>query len=357
MATKAEIIEKLASLGIKASDKLSIAKLEQAFDLASQGASISDLNEAFEGGFEKVPAGEPSMAASAPTPPPTPSPTTQQPTPAPTPVDAGTQGSPQNAAGLFITTEDLQKILDTVSRNTASAFAEVLEKRDRTHGEALNGLAVAIRGKEKKPLYPSSKEIPKEFLAEKPLTIFHSGDHHTMDGFLIGDRYVECPRSQLILFTATPAYNIQRFGEAKHIQYICKYETRDLREIDLFKNDIRWGYEYWDGGGQSMQDYSTELSVRTMNKMQALLGIGFEALRERAREADVPVSNIRTMAALIAIKEAKAEQDAYEAMLRGRREQVEKENMLNAPDVMSNIIAGRESITGKQPHNFGEHRL
>lgn len=179
-----------------------------------------------------------------------------------------------------------------------------------------------------KPNLPGRTEVPKEFWSDTPLTVFHSGDQFCMDGFRIDGRIEPPPRSKLIMFKAHSGAEVKRFGNAEMITYTCKYTTHDKREIEMFKQDVGWGTEYWDGSGRLKLDAQMELGMLMGNKLNSLNGVGFETLKRMSIDRNLSVGSIQFMVANIAAHDSMKESAALAERAAGRMRDAEAANKL-----------------------------
>lgn len=179
-----------------------------------------------------------------------------------------------------------------------------------------------------KPNLPGRTEVPKEHWSDAPLTVFHSGDQFCMDGFRIDGRIEPPPRSKLIMFKAHSGAEVKRFGNAEMITYTCKYTTHDKREIELFKQDVGWGTEYWDGSGRLKLDAQMELGMLMGNKLNSLNGVGFDSLKRMSIDRGLQVGSIQFMAANIAAFDSMKESKELAEKAASRMRDAEAENKL-----------------------------
>jgi hypothetical protein len=217
---------------------------------------------------------------------------------------------------ISLTPEDLQRIIESATTAAVTAALKSVQREPAATAPAV-----------KKPTYPSKADVPAEFFDKAGLTIYASGTHHTLDGFLVDGRWIPCPRSILILFTNVPGYNAQRFGDSVNIQYVCRYHTHDKREIDMFKADERWGTMYWDGSGR-MNDSAIELGSIMVRKMSALAGAPFDTLRQLCKDRGIPLGTLESMRAAIAAFDARKDlRDQAEAAAK-RLDEANKQTLL-----------------------------
>lgn len=307
---KETAINKLRDKGIAVvpveGKELTDTLLSDAAGLAEQGATVSELNETLGTSvFEALPEkGDPAPA------------------PAPTAAPAPAQSVAE--PGMITMSEAM---LRSLVESAAKAAVEGVRMQQQP--QAAQQPVVVYEKPNKKPLYPTKAAVPAEFWSNEKLVVYHAGNHHTMDGFMVEGRYEECPRSVLLLFTSTQAYNSKRFGDATQIIFICKYETHDKREIELFKKDIRWGSEYWDGSGRSKSmDADVEMSMLVAQNIQSLASLGFENLRARCINEGIEISDIRRMAAELAIKAARRHFMKQQQMAQDRTDAALKQGLL-----------------------------
>jgi len=183
---------------------------------------------------------------------------------------------------------------------------------------------------EEKPDFPRGNRVPDEFFSQEELIVFHSGSQFVFDGFIADGRVAEPPRSKMIRFESVGGANIRRFGDAERIQYTCQYKTRDIREIEMFRNDVRWGSEFWDGSGTVLDDQH-ELGMITAEAVLKLNSLGFEQLRQMSIDRGLPISDMRSMQARIAVQDATNQMRRQAKSAQDRLDQAEKVNKVLIP--------------------------
>lgn len=294
MGKREDLVSEIERSGLKLLKQLTNKDLERVVLMIKGGTTTEDLKKEFEDAFSGT-------IKDVPDPPPPPS------------------EKPQEAPAPTFTAEQMERMLANVAEKAAEAGARAavaaLKKENAAQPVA------------KKPIKPSDADTPKEYWDKAGLTIFHSGDHHCMDHFLVDGRVELCPRSVLILFTSAQASNVQRFGNSVNIQYLCKYHTHDKREIDLFRNDVRWGTEFWDGSGRVL-DAQTELGMLMVSKVGALNGVGFDQLRQMCIDRGLELGTIPIMRAKIASHDSKLDQERQAQLANKRLDDAEKARML-----------------------------
>lgn len=289
-----EVREAIEKAGYGISGNVTKEQLASAYESMQDGASNEDLLEMYPWLTKAHGAAQPAPTPALP----------QQPAPAP------------HAAAISLSPEDLQRIIESATTSAVTAALKSVQREPAAGAPAV-----------KKPTYPSKADVPAEFFDKTGLTIYASGTHHTMDGFLVDGRWIPCPRSILILFTNVPGYNTQRFGDSVNIQYVCRYHTHDKREIDLFKSDERWGTMYWDGSGR-MNDSAIELGSIMVRKMSALAGAPFDTLRQLCKDRGIPIGTLESMRAAIAAFDARKDlRDQAEAAAK-RLDEANKQTLL-----------------------------